>query len=196
VGVRLILLATVAAVLALLVAGSGVPALTRLPAPITLQGVAGVEPRMLIDEMERRWRITIPAVSEADCKGCSSSFMRGVVCAGPMRAAADFTGGGELVELRFFLGAKTDRGVGIGSTPAQLKRAYGRRLMRVPYDLYGATYGYRVVARTAPPRNAIAFELIGPDAGVNPARVIAVRFGRLANLDGRGRTWQAGGVRC
>ena len=170
----------------------------RLPAPITLRGVAGVVPRMTSKQVEQRWLLPMQVITELGNPIPLSigqySLSQSAICAGSMRGAAHFLDD-SLIELRFFEGATTDKGVGIGTSMRQLRRAYGQRLRPVNYSLYGGTRGFRVVARTPAPRIAIAFEMATNDG--QPVEVHSIRFGHAADLDYfRSRDWYAVAVAC
>lgn len=72
-----------------------------------------------------------------------------------MRGGAFFNGRfpASLVTLTFVAGARTDAGVGIGSSRSQLRAAYGSKV-RPSKPGQGV---YEIVAETRPPRSAIRF---------------------------------------
>lgn len=108
--------------------GCGGSATSALPAPITLAGIGGVRPGMHVQEVEERWgKLRLREVILG-----SDSDAYAPVCADPLRGWTHFYGpnGGPfwLKEIHFVAGARTDSGIGIGSTRDDVKRAYGVRL--------------------------------------------------------------------
>jgi hypothetical protein len=114
-----------------------------LPAAVTLQGVGGIRIGMSAAQVARMLHAETLAVFEG-----SSEWTYTAICAGKMQGVAGFFGPGEdnplvgdvnsLEWMWFRAGAKTDRGVGVGSSRADVVRAYVKRLHRpaVPGDLY------------------------------------------------------------
>ncbi|MBA2383710.1 MAG: hypothetical protein H0V68_03495 [Actinobacteria bacterium] len=99
-----------------------------LPARLTLDGMAGVSADATPASIRDAWELpleVVELVSENVSVGMAS------VCAGEQRGLLLFVGG-RLEEMRFDSGTLTDRGVGNGSTRAQLRAAYGDRLRRLP----------------------------------------------------------------
>ena len=86
---------------------SAASAPAKLPALITLDGVAGVVPGLEVNEVERRWGVQLPVISSL--YGSSSAKDEAIICAGRMEGAGYFPYW-QLNELRFFRGARTDRG--------------------------------------------------------------------------------------
>ena len=111
------------AILGLMVVATALGATRKLPAPVTLTGVSGVVPGMSRAEVQRRWATPVsfykappsPNCDQADIKARS---MRGYVIFFKKRFAAVF----------FYAGARTPEDIHIGSTTAQLRKAYVRRL--------------------------------------------------------------------
>ena len=101
----------------------------RLPAPITLYGVAGVRPGMTPADVAARWGV------EADTpgpgfNGCTGAQFR----VGRLHVIALFEQ--HVFSMASFDGdAHTGNGIRVGSTVRQLRRAYGTRLSsrRQPY---------------------------------------------------------------
>ena len=142
---------------------------TGLPAPVTLEGVGGVIPGMSIAEVRKRWGLRFPVIMLSES---SSEIGLAPICAGRMRGQAHFFGLGpnkRLTSVEFASGATTDRGVGVGSTPAELRRAYGTMLRR------DSGYGWIVDG----PRASIGFAL---DFGGK--RIAVVEFGRKGRVGG------------
>jgi hypothetical protein len=90
------------------------------PLRITLDGVAGLTPGMTPAQVQRR--LGAPIVL-SDAKPGSSCRMARVVT-DPLRGYALFLDG-RLSALFFTAGVMTDRGIGIGSTPEDIVKAYG-----------------------------------------------------------------------
>lgn len=97
--------------------------LAALPAPVTLHGVGGVTPGMTAKQVARAWGTRVVPIADApgtDCKTAkiSKGEVQGTALFEKNRFAAVF----------FTAGARTDKGIRIGSTLAAVRRAYGRKL--------------------------------------------------------------------
>jgi hypothetical protein len=105
-------------VMALMTGVSG-GAFNGLPAPVTLAGAGGIKLGMSVSQVER----ILHAPGLTTFSG-SEEWDYIFICAGPMQGMAIFTPGLGLLALYFTAGAKTPRGVGIGSSRAQVVHAY------------------------------------------------------------------------
>jgi hypothetical protein len=128
-----------------------------LPAPITFgKGVAGVYLFMSPAQVEAAWKLELHLVASSEG---STPVLDASVCVGKMHAALHFYGF-FLLSIWFIGEARTDKGVGIGSSVEELRRAYGTRLNSF----------YEVVEQGPPPRAEIGF-------AVRDGRVHAVGYG-------------------
>ena len=153
-------LAAAVTALALLPAASAHPSFTR----VTLDGVAGVRPGMSERAVEARWGVSLRLQGT-----------RGSPCAAARLVARGVDGyaiflRGRFDSVYFRRGASTPSGIRIGSTLAELRRAYGRRLTsRLDAYVRGArNYFLRRVQR---PRWELRFD-------VSPRRCVTqIAFG-------------------
>jgi len=152
------------ALLLLAVAGA---AFAALPARLTLDGVGGVTPGMREAAVERRWGLELE-LSTAFGSQCAPA----IVSVGSMRGHAIFLNArfGALFLRR---GAVTGKGIRIGSTLAELKRAYGTALSsRANKYTPGARDFF--VRRARKPRWQLRFD-------VSPrGRIVQIAFGNDA----------------
>ena len=139
-----------------------------LPAVVTFEGVAGITTArtssgvsVTAADVREAWDVEMPLIETSEG---STNVEIGLVCADDQQGALIFVYD-NLHEMRFSSGALTDRGVGNGSTLAELREAYGSRLERL------SSSSFRVRSPGPPPRHAIVFDL-GPNN-----RVATVRFG-------------------
>ena len=135
---------------------------THVPSLVTLDGVGGVRPGMTIDQVERSFGIQL----RLDDLGteCMPAFFR----SGTVEGYAIFIRG-KLGSLWFEKGARTPRGIRIGSTLSELRRAYRRVAVRK--DHYVPTASNVFVQRARTPRWRLRFD-VSPEG-----RVTRIAFG-------------------
>ena len=136
-----------------------------LPAPVTLDGVGGVVPGFSHAAAERRWGVRVPL----DRGFVSPDCRTGAVRAGGLRGYAIFIDG-RFRAVHFQKGAKTPKGITIGSTLAQLQRAYGSVLTSRPNKYTPGARDY-FVRRARRPRHELRFD-VSPQK-----RVTMIAFG-------------------
>jgi hypothetical protein len=121
-----------------------------LPAPVTLDGVAGARPGISAAALSALWQTTVRLGPNEGARGCRTA----TISTGAMRGYAIFERG-RFGAVFFNRGAWTPSGIKIGSTLSALRRAYGNRLSREP----GATQaaGYYFLTRRARPHWQIRF---------------------------------------
>jgi hypothetical protein len=103
----------------------------RLPAPLTLYGVAGVRPGMTPAQVRERWGI------EADTPGPGFNGCTGAAFqVGALHGVALFERH-RFSSVTFDRGARTGNGIVLGAPLPALKRAYGSQLRshRKPYSM-------------------------------------------------------------
>jgi hypothetical protein len=155
-----------AAVIALVVVGAAVAGV-RAPVRVTLDGVAGVRPGMSAAAVSARWGIHLRPNYEVR-PGCGETDFR----RSPIEGSAVFMPRGRFGAVFFRGGAVTGRGIRVGSTVAQLRRAY-RSLTWRPNRFVPGGRNYFVRRRAAP-----HWEL-RIDVGAN-GRVTQIVFGTHA----------------
>jgi hypothetical protein len=138
---------------ALAVAGLGFAGGNALPAPVTLDGVAGAVPGMTPEQVARRWGTRVDLGAEEVSPGCRTANVR----KNAVRGYALFERG-RFAAVWFERGAWTPSGIRIGSTRAALVRAYGSRLAwkRHAYEPGG---WYAFLTRRMSPRWRIRFDV-------------------------------------
>jgi hypothetical protein len=128
----------------LLLAGAAEAAL-RSPVRVTLDGVAGVRPGMSARAVSAQWGIEVRPSYEVR-PDCGEAALRG---APGVAGTAYFTPRGRFAAVFFRRGAVTGRGIRIGSTLAELRRAY-RSLTSRPSRYRHGEREYFVRRRAAP----------------------------------------------
>ena len=126
---------------------------SALPAPVTLDGVAGVVPGMTPQQVGRRWGTPVKPGAEEISPGCRTA----VVKKNGVRGYALFERG-RFAAVWFERGVSTPSGIRIGSTRAALVRVYGSRLAwkRHVYEPGG---WYAFLTRRMNPRWRIRFDV-------------------------------------
>ena len=115
-----------------------------LPAPVTLNGVGGVKPGMRIAAVEKRWGVDLRLSGEIT-PGCETAPVK----AGAMRGYALFERG-RFSAVFLTAGARTGRGLRIGSSVRRLKALHGPQLTSRP-DFYVPGSRNLLPAPTRPP---------------------------------------------
>jgi hypothetical protein len=151
-----------AAALTLAVAGA-VPAALRAPVRVTLDSAAGVRPGMSAATVSARWGIDLRPSYEVR-PNCGEAELRGLA---GIDGYAVFMPHGRFGAVFFRQGAVTGRGIRIGSTLAEVLRAYRSLTMRPNRFLHGERE-YFARRRAAP-----HWELrIDVDAGKHVTRIV------------------------
>jgi len=141
--------------------------------PIAVDGIGGVRPDMTLRAVRAHWHV--PLRASVDENG-SQSRAEAAVCVGDVEGVTYFTGASGFRPLDthlffqsavFTAGARTDTGVGIGSSVADVRKAYGSRLRGTRSEL-------RLISAKTP-RTTILFEL-------ESQRVKAIAFGRRGSV--------------
>jgi hypothetical protein len=102
--------------------------LAALPAPVTLQGVGGVVPGMTPGRVSTAWATYIRLSYEIPGSECATAAIK----KGKVRGYAIFENA-RFGAVFFFGGpVRTDTGIRLGSTMAQVKTAYGSRAKIYP----------------------------------------------------------------
>jgi hypothetical protein len=128
----------------LLTCSVGATAATR-PGLLSLDGISGARPGIAVRQLEALWGVRLRIEDSSASPGCRTGAVR-----------ADGIVGGAMFEANhrtaawFTSGVRTPRGIQIGSTLADLKRAYGQLLLR-EHSLYvPGAWIYFVQRRRAP----------------------------------------------
>jgi hypothetical protein len=102
--------------------------LASLPAPVTLHGVGGVTPGMTPAQVSEAWRVPV----KPNTYGAGSTCATAAIRKGKLQGYAIFENK-RFGAVFFFKGAvATDTGIRLGSTLAQVRRAYGSRAKVLP----------------------------------------------------------------
>ena len=154
--------ALTAAVTAILAASSAPAAPRGIPSLVALDGVGGVRPGMTVAQVEDRFGVDLRLDDlGTNCK--PASFRSGSV-----RGYAIFISG-RLGSVWYERGARTPRGITIGSTFAELRRAYPRVAIRKDHYVPAARNVF--VQRARAPRWRLRFD-VSPQG-----RVTRIAFG-------------------
>jgi hypothetical protein len=122
------------------------------PAPVTLDGVGDVVPGMTPAQVSARWGLPIRLGRDTVSPGCQTATVsKGGVRGYPLFENRRFGA------VFFDRGARTPSGITIGSTVAQLRRAYGSRL-RVEHHAYVPRGHYFFLRRRQRPHWQIRFD--------------------------------------
>lgn len=169
---------------AALVAGCGAssaPTATSFP-KVTLGGVGGVLPGTPLRVVRKKWEVRLPTAVQ---QPGGEAYGYAPVCIGAVRGIVGFTGANLSGDVTrnltfnwavFTAGVQTDTGIRIGSSAADVRRIYGRKLRG---DV--AHHELRIISARAP-RTTIIFELDGN-------RVTEIGFGARGEVDMD--TWRA-----
>jgi hypothetical protein len=102
--------------------------LATLPAPVTLQGVGGVTPGMTPAQVAAAWGVRVKLNTYVPGSTCSTAAIK----KGRLEGYAIFEKK-RFGAVFFFKGpVTTDTGIRLGSTMAQIKKAYGARAKGLP----------------------------------------------------------------
>jgi hypothetical protein len=140
---------------------------TGLPAPVTLEGIAGARPGMTAAAVSRAWKTPV-RLGERIRPGCQTS----PVSRGGMVGYALFERG-RFGAVFFNRGARTPSGIKIGSSLSALRRVYRGRLTSRPHA-YEPRGRYYFLTRRSRPHWQIRFDV---SAG---GRVTQISFGNAA----------------
>ena len=157
-------------ILACTLAGAGVAAASlSAPARVTLDGVGGARPGMSIAAVSAAWGVSLRSNYEVrpTC-GTARIGRPGIV------GEAIFMPRGRFGAVFFRRGAVTGRGIRIGSTLAQLRRAYPRLSSRPDRYLHGSRIYF--VRRARAPHWELRID-VSPNK-----RVTQIAFGERASV--------------
>lgn len=140
---------------------------TGLPAPVTLDGVAGARPGMTAAAVSQAWKTPV-RLGERIRPGCQTS----AVSKGGMDGYTLFERG-RFGAVFFTRGARTPSGIRIGSSLSALRRTYRGRLISRPHA-YEPSGRYYFLTRRSRPHWQIRFDV---SAG---SRVTQISFGNAA----------------
>ena len=123
------------------------------PAIVTLDGVGGAVPEMSAAQVESLWGVRLALEGSPGFPGCTTATV----------ARAGISGGVMFQDARwraawFTRGIRTPSGIRIGSTLAELRRAYGGRLTR-EHALYTRDLWLYYLRRTRAPHWLLRFDV-------------------------------------
>ena len=170
------LLAASVLVLALVCSSALAAATPKLPAPVTLRGVAGVVPMLSLREVREQWGLRMPAIEDA---GSSTQYTHGVICADRWldRRTVSTTNCGRWSSTV----QRPPKNVGVGSSLRELRVAYRKRLPLVPSEDAAYKTAYRVYPGEGPVRWRPVIQF-----NMNKGRVYALLYGFIDPLRGLG----------
>jgi hypothetical protein len=147
-----------------LAAGPTAAAALQPPALITLDGIGGAVPGMSAGQVDSLWGVRLALAGSKGFPGCKTA----TVARGGIRGGVLFQDG-RWRAAWFSRGIRTPSGIRIGSTLAELRRAYGSRLTR-EHALYARDLWLYYLRRTREPHWLLRFD-------VSTDRVQRIGFG-------------------
>jgi hypothetical protein len=152
----------------LAVTGAAAAALST-PARVTLEGVGGVRPGMSVAAVSAKWGVSLrPNYEVRPTCGTARVERPGIV------GEAIFMPRGRFGAVFFRSGAVTGRGIRIGSTLAQLRRAYPKLSSRPDRYIHGGRNYY--LRRTSAPHWELRVDVS------SEKRVTQIAFGERASV--------------
>ncbi len=123
------------------------------PRVVTLDGISGARPGMSAAQVESLWGIQFHFEASKAFPGCKQAVFR----VGSITGSVLFQNGAWRAAW-FNRGIRTPSGIGIGSTVAQLRRAYGSRLTR-EHALYAHLVWLYYLRRSRSPHWRLRFDV-------------------------------------